>query len=192
MPDNLLGRSATDGFPFMHTGARYYDPSTGRFLQRDPIGISGGLNVYAYCGNNPVIRIDPSGLDPLLHSPIMRDFRDWFDDWVKELIPPGNPHPVAPTRPHARSMTTEEQFWASPAGWVAHAKDVLIVYGIGFVAATVGEAVAGFYGGVPLGAEWLWNKDSPEYWYGQIGPGDIYGMWWNAALCVATHGHRAS
>ncbi len=63
VPDNLLGRSATDGFPFMHTGARYYDPSTGRFLQRDPIGISGGLNVYAYCGNNPVIRIDPNGRD---------------------------------------------------------------------------------------------------------------------------------
>ncbi len=62
VPDNLLGRSATDGFPFMHTGARYYDPSTGRFLQRDPIGIRGGLNVYGYCGNNPVSRIDPSGL----------------------------------------------------------------------------------------------------------------------------------
>ncbi len=61
VPDNLLGRSATDGFPFMHTGARYYDPSTGRFLQRDPIGVSGGLNVYVYCGNNPVIRIDPNG-----------------------------------------------------------------------------------------------------------------------------------
>ncbi len=62
VPDNLLGRSATDGFPFMHTGARYYDPSTGRFLQRDPIGIRGGLNVYVYCGNNPVIRIDPNGM----------------------------------------------------------------------------------------------------------------------------------
>ncbi|UCE61840.1 MAG: hypothetical protein JSU63_08880, partial [Phycisphaerales bacterium] len=35
-------------FPFMHVGARYYDPVIGRFLQRDPIGIEGGLNVYEY------------------------------------------------------------------------------------------------------------------------------------------------
>jgi len=46
----------------MHVGARYYDPSTGRFLQRDPIGIAGGLNVYAYVGNRPTVRIDPLGL----------------------------------------------------------------------------------------------------------------------------------
>ncbi len=61
VPDNLLGRSATDGFPFMHVGARYYDPSTGRFLQRDPIGIRGGLNVYEYCRSNPTSNIDPEG-----------------------------------------------------------------------------------------------------------------------------------
>ena len=47
--------------PYQHVGARYYDPSTGRFLQRDPIGIAGGLNVYVYVLNNPVVGIDPSG-----------------------------------------------------------------------------------------------------------------------------------
>ncbi len=41
---------------------RYYDPAEGRFLTRDPIGYAGGLNLYAYCGNNPVGRSDPSGL----------------------------------------------------------------------------------------------------------------------------------
>jgi len=46
-------------FPYLHVGARYYDPSSGRFLQRDPIGIRGGLNVYAYAG------VDPSGLAAL-------------------------------------------------------------------------------------------------------------------------------
>lgn len=47
--------------PYQHVGARYYDPSTGRFLQRDPIGIAGGLNVYAYVLNAPTIGIDPTG-----------------------------------------------------------------------------------------------------------------------------------
>ena len=40
---------------------RYYDPAAGRFLTRDPIGYAGGLNLYAYCGNNAVNDSDPSG-----------------------------------------------------------------------------------------------------------------------------------
>ena len=52
---------SSDALPFMHVGARYYDPGTGRFLQRDPIGIDGGLNVYAYAGSGPTIAVDPSG-----------------------------------------------------------------------------------------------------------------------------------
>ena len=50
------------GFPFLHVGARYYDPSSGRFLQRDPIGIRGGLNVYAYANSKPTAGVDPDGL----------------------------------------------------------------------------------------------------------------------------------
>jgi hypothetical protein len=34
----------------------------GRFLTPDPIGFAGGFNLYAYCGNNPVGAVDPSGL----------------------------------------------------------------------------------------------------------------------------------
>ncbi|HRS88496.1 MAG TPA: RHS repeat-associated core domain-containing protein [Smithellaceae bacterium] len=42
--------------------ARYYDAKVGRFITRDPIGFEGGINQYAYVGNNPVNRIDPFGL----------------------------------------------------------------------------------------------------------------------------------
>jgi RHS repeat-associated protein len=40
---------------------RYYDPGVGRFISKDPIGYTGGLNLYFY-GDNPVGLIDPLGL----------------------------------------------------------------------------------------------------------------------------------
>ena len=41
---------------------RAYDPDLGRWLSRDPIGEDGGLNLYAYVGNNPLNRVDFLGL----------------------------------------------------------------------------------------------------------------------------------
>ncbi len=41
---------------------RHYHPELRRFIEPDPIGYAGGLNLYAYVGNNPVNYADPWGL----------------------------------------------------------------------------------------------------------------------------------
>lgn len=42
---------------------RDYDPSTGRYIESDPIGLLGGLNTYAYVRNDPLRLVDPRGLE---------------------------------------------------------------------------------------------------------------------------------
>jgi len=55
----------TDPTGLQYLRARYYDPSTGRFLSRDPLG----SHSYYYANDNPVSATDPTGLDTLLHNP---------------------------------------------------------------------------------------------------------------------------
>ncbi len=49
-----------------YLNTRYYDPETGRFISQDDVSYLdpehiNGLNLYAYCGNNPVMNVDPNG-----------------------------------------------------------------------------------------------------------------------------------
>ncbi len=43
-------------------GYRFYNPSTGKWITRDPIGEAGGINLYGFVKNNPVNLVDPLGL----------------------------------------------------------------------------------------------------------------------------------
>jgi RHS repeat-associated protein len=61
----LPGQYADQDTGYYHNGFRDYDPSLGRYVQSDPIGLLGGLNAYAYAGGNPLRNIDPLGLAAL-------------------------------------------------------------------------------------------------------------------------------
>ncbi|MBU1138635.1 hypothetical protein KKD52_18830 [Myxococcota bacterium] len=41
---------------------RFYDPQTGRHISADPIGLAGGINLYAYANQNPITWYDSNGL----------------------------------------------------------------------------------------------------------------------------------
>jgi RHS repeat-associated protein len=60
-PVRFQGQYADDETGLVYNRARYYDPSTGRFISADPILNDGGLNHFAYC-TNPLSWVDPLGL----------------------------------------------------------------------------------------------------------------------------------
>ena len=60
----FTGRERQSLFGLQYFRARWYDPNLGRFISEDPIGLTGGINQYAYVGNNPLNFTDPLGLFP--------------------------------------------------------------------------------------------------------------------------------
>ncbi len=58
-----IGREVTDASGFYYMRGRYYAPGLARFISRDPAGLAGGINMYAYAGDDPVDFSDPTGLD---------------------------------------------------------------------------------------------------------------------------------
>ena len=82
------------GHGHYHMRHRLYHAALGRFLQRDPIGMAGGVNLYAYSGSDPVNGVDPFGLAGWLDDDVaaMREDydnqkeREKREDYSKKLV----------------------------------------------------------------------------------------------------------
>ncbi|MBL6458663.1 DUF4123 domain-containing protein [Belnapia sp. T6] len=61
-PWRLTGQYEDEETGLHYNRFRYYDPRLGRYTSRDPVSYLAGLNLYRYCGNDPINYGDPLGL----------------------------------------------------------------------------------------------------------------------------------
>ncbi len=112
-----------DGLVWMRN--RRYDPVTGRFTQADPIGIAGGLNLYAYASNTPTALIDPQGLQPAPSNSAIsnRPIRP-----STPVRPPGprKVEPITPVTPTKTNPDPDPDRY-TPSRELEDARDILLI-----------------------------------------------------------------
>lgn len=98
--------------------ARFYSPRDGRFLQIDPVGYDGGVNLYAYAGDDPVNSVDVSGYCPTpdMKCPDQERMRSFF---TGSRLGPAIGSPVQSTGLFQRGGPERASRAAAAAGIVA-------------------------------------------------------------------------
>jgi len=108
-----------------HYRERQYDSTTGRFTTEDPIEFEGGINFYAYVGNNPANFVDSLGLqeESANQCPVKRNcLKGFYDCMAKCLIVPDiDPNTILNEGGQAVS------FYYTARGW-QHAASRGIIY----------------------------------------------------------------
>ena len=129
---------------------RYYDPEIGRFLNMDDISYADpeqfhGLNLYAYCANDPVNNVDPTGhftISTFLISLAIGSLICWG---VSELLGSQIAGGISSTLNGGNAIYTGIGLLGfGPIGWIAGG--ALLLIGAGTIAFGINEIVAGATG----------------------------------------------
>jgi RHS repeat-associated protein len=98
-PRFTFSSKESDASGLVYFGFRYYSPVLCRWISADPIGEAGGINLYQFCRNNPVNRVDLDGYAPQLIGvndkgdgtySSDRDWGDYDPQWGGRRNPYGN------------------------------------------------------------------------------------------------------
>ena len=146
-----------------YLNSRYYDPETGRFLNQDLISYLdpetvNGLNLYAYCGNDPVNYVDPTGhfaISTFLISLAIGSLVGWG---LSELFGAQIAGGIGSVISGGTAIYTGIGLLSfGPVGWIAGG--ALIFIGAGTLAFGLNEIVAGATG-FNLIQSWTGMSDS--------------------------------
>ena len=115
-PFRFSSEYADDETGLVYYNWRHYDPVHGTWLGRDPIGTDGGVNLYAFCGNDPINFFDSNGafIYPIMHpSPFFQE-----DDYDVGKVP----EVFDQFGSSAKPFHEEKWFAIRYAGWLKEAR----------------------------------------------------------------------
>jgi RHS repeat-associated protein len=75
-------KESADADNLIYFGSRYYSPPLGRWISKDPTGMSDGINMYAYVGNSPVNYIDQWGAGRKQRRPLDKPGLRSINWWI--------------------------------------------------------------------------------------------------------------
>ena len=78
------GKELDEDINLYYFNARFYDATTGRFINVDPV--QDGLNWYVYCSNNPLAMVDPTGLEDTKITTVTEDVKEVTQSDLNEYV----------------------------------------------------------------------------------------------------------